>query len=130
MKIRNGTTRFVILTKHWAFKIPQFRYAWRHFLMGLLANMQERQFATMKDSRMCPIKFYIPGGWLVVMPRCKELSDEDFTNLNIDMFWEESNVRELKGTTIFFGDFKIPVEHKQDSFGWLNGKIVAIDYGS
>lgn len=27
-------------------------------------------------------------------------------------------------------DFVLPVERKPDSFGWMNGKIVAYDYGN
>jgi hypothetical protein len=35
-------------------------------------------------------------------------------------------------TTTFWNDtpYRIPVEYKIDSFGKLNGKIVAVDYGS
>ena len=27
-------------------------------------------------------------------------------------------------------DYVLPVERKSDSFGWLNGKLVAVDYGN
>jgi hypothetical protein len=27
-------------------------------------------------------------------------------------------------------DYVVPDEHKPDSWGWLNGRLVAIDYGS
>lgn len=108
-----GCTRFVILTKKYAIKIPQFKYQWRHFLLGLLANMQEVQFSKMKDERLCPVKFYLPGGWMVVMPRCEMVSIEIFSNIDINKFWPI-----------------IPVEYKQDSFGLYKGKVVAIDYGS
>ena len=110
MEFKQGSTRFVILTKQYAIKIPQFK--WRNFLLGLLANMQEVQFSKLNDTRLCPVKFYIPGGWLIVMPRCEIISDEMFFNLDLKNF------------------YLIPVENKKDSFGYYNGKVVAIDYGS
>ena len=122
MKNKLGCTRYVFLTRRYAIKVPQFKYEWRHFLLGLLANMQEVSLYTTKDSRLCPILFYILGGWLIVMPRCKPISREDFMNLDIHKFWT-SDIDEK-------AEWYIPVENKQDSFGWLNNKIVALDYGS
>ncbi len=90
--------------------------------------MQEIAHSTMKDNRICPILFYIPGGWITVMPRCTPLTNEEFSTLNIDRFWEQK-FEKICGHTVFFGECKIPCEHKIDSFGWLNGQIVAIDYG-
>jgi len=113
MKICNGTTRLVILIGKWAIKIPQIKYSWKLFLNGLLANMQEVEFSTLKDDRVCPILFYVSGGWVVVMPKCDIISEEDFLNLDIDKFHPT-----------------IPVENKRNSFGYYNGNIVAIDYGS
>ena len=78
----NGTTRAVFLTKKYAIKVPQFKYGWELFLRGLLANMQEVEFNTMKDERLCPIKFHIRGGWLIVMPRCTPISIQTFSNLD------------------------------------------------
>jgi len=31
---------------------------------------------------------------------------------------------------VFGDDYNIPAEAKSDSFGWLDGKIVAVDYGN
>lgn len=118
MEIKGGCTRTVILIGQYAIKIPRLNYGWRLFLMGLLGNMQEVHFNTMKDDRMCPILFHLKGGWLLVMPRCKEISDNDYFHLKIDKFWAREP------------SFKVPVEHKISSFGWYKNKIVAIDYGS
>ncbi len=113
---RRGFSRTVILTKKYAFKFPNF-FFWKGFLHGLLGNMQEITWnAVNYDERLCPIKFYIPGGWLVVMPRVKQLTREEFINFDCEAF-------------IGVAEKHIPVEAKEDSFGWLNNKIVAIDYG-
>lgn len=117
MKAKSGCTRYVILTKRYAIKIPQFKYTWQLFLKGLLANMQEILFSKMKDERMCPVLFYVPGGWLLIMPRCKEIEENKFDKIDLSKFWSNEK-------------FVVPVENKIDSFGILDGKVVAIDYGS
>lgn len=104
-----GITRKVLLIHRWAIKIPTLRYGWAKLIQGLLANIQERIWSG-SDNRLCPVVFSIPGGWLNVMPRarvCKpdELDYADFRSLP-------------------FGDFK------PDNFGWLDGHVVMIDYGS
>jgi hypothetical protein len=130
MKIKYGCTRYVILTKNYAIKLPQFKYQWRHFLLGLLANMQEVQFSKMKDNRLCPIKFYIPGGWILIMPKCIPITKKDFFNLNITKFWPNNTEDYHPNNTCERVNFNVPVENKQDSFAYYNDEIVAIDYGS
>lgn len=132
MKIEHkyGCTRQVILTKKWAIKIPQFHYEWKHFLLGLLANMQEIRLSKTKDDRLCPIKFYIPGGWLVIMPRCEMINRNEFMKLDIKRFWPDNTEDYHPDNECNRANFNAPVENKQDSFGHYNGKIVAIDYGS
>lgn len=127
--IKGGCTRTVFLIGKYAIKIPRLNYGWQLFLKGLLCNMQEVHFNTMKDDRMAPIYFSIPGGWLVVMARCKPLTDWQFKNeIDLDYFWnQEFDHSDFQSDP---NSFKIPVEYKQDSFGWYRGKIVAIDYGS
>lgn len=117
MEIKKGTTRVVILTSKYAFKFPAI-YSWRLFLHGLLANMQETDFwCQLKSYKLCPVLFSLPLGFLVVMPRATV-----FTNKNFEYFCYETFVNEL--------GWIIPVENKRDSFGFINGQIVAIDYGS
>lgn len=122
MNVKFGCTRYVLLTKKYAIKVPQFKYSWRHFLLGLLANMQERDFSKIKDNRLCPVLFSITGGWLIIMPRCKPINRKDFLALDIKKFWtKDTNKHDT---------WYIPVENKEDSFGWYKGNIVALDYGS
>lgn len=114
-KILYGTTRTVLLTEKYALKFPTLK-SWKLFLHGLLGNMQEKQFSSLSDL-LCPVVFYVPGGFLLVMPRAKPLSYQEFFHLDYDKFVNQD-------------DFVLPIENKQDSFGILNGKIVGIDYGS
>lgn len=114
---RNGISRTVLLVGRHAVKIPVLRYGWKKFLQGLLANMQEREFSKAGWPELCPVKFSLPGGFLLVMPRVQVMTDEEFDRFDYVGF-------------VFKEDRKIPVEPKSDSFGWLNGCVVAIDYGN
>lgn len=111
----NGVTRLVILTKNYAIKIPNFCRGWRMFLHGLICNMHEKMFSDTKWEQLCPIVFAVWGGWLVVMKRARPLTDEEWNSFDCETFVKEPNL--------------IPVETKRCSFGVLNGKIVAVDYG-
>lgn len=115
--VKTGVTRHVILTRRFAFKIPAF-WHWRSFLWGLLANMQERDFWTAKWPELAPVLFADPWGFLVVMPRVRVMTDAEFEVFDYYVFTHR-------------GDGSIvPAEAKSDSFGWMNGRVVAIDYGS
>ena len=122
IEVLNGATRTVVLVGRYAYKLPSLRYGWRAFLRGLLANMQEREWSAAGYDGLCPVTFSIPGGFLVVMPRTDVV-----TNLT-DEAYAEFMSRAV--------DCVLPVENKEDSFGWLNdssgdtqGRLVAIDYG-
>lgn len=117
---RQGCTRIVFLTKRYAIKIPICTDGFQAFLYGLLANMQERLFGRLpwyQEMGTCPIVFSLPYGLLVVMPRVREMTDEEFLEFDVDGFLNQ-------------GSYRIPGEAKSNSFGWLNGKVVIIDYGS
>ena len=112
-----GSTRNVFLTRHYAIKVPRF-VEWRLFLHGLLANMQEAKWwKRLHHDKLCPVVFGMPGGWLLVMPRTVALSREEYFSFDYPMF-------------VQIGTGVLPVEHKLDSFGWYQGRIVAVDYGS
>lgn len=117
--ILNGATRTVALVGRYAFKLPSLRYGWRPFLRGLIANGIERDWwRSGCNDGLCPILFSLPLGFLVVMPRC-----EPVTNLDDELY--ESFVNRV--------DYTLPVENKEDSFGWLGGdggRLVAVDYGN
>lgn len=114
---RQGVTREVLLVGRYAIKIPKLIYGWHKFLCGLLANMQEAQFSACGWPELCPVIFSIPGGWLVIMRRADPLTDEQ---------WEAFDARKF----VDRHDRCIPAETKRDSFGFLAGRIVALDYGN
>jgi len=118
-RLAYGATRAVLLIGGLAVKIPR-PTEWRLFLLGLLANMQERQFARTGWPELCPVLFSLPGGWLVVMPRASILTDEEWDRIAYADIYSFANQQE----------YAIPVELKSDSFGWLNGRLVAVDYGN
>ena len=116
---RQGVTRIVILTGRFAIKFPRFGYGWRFGLQGLLANMQEREFGAAGWPELCPVLFALPGGFALVMRRAEPLTDEQ---------WEAFDPEAFRNSGL--PDRYIPVEGKRDSFGMIDGKIVAIDYGN
>lgn len=115
-KITHGITRTVFLTKRYAFKLPCCRYGWKMFLQGLLANMQERVWGRSGYDGICPVIWADRFGFLVVQPRVEVL----------DMAMSEDEYIMF----CYRQDYIIPAENKSDSFGYLNGKLVAIDYGN
>jgi len=114
--VKHGATRTVLLIHRWAVKIPSC-IEWRLFLQGLLANMQERKFAGTEWPEFCPVIFGVPGGWLLVMRRAQPLTDDEWERFEPYTFCTPK-------------DRIIPAEAKRDSFGTLNKKIVAVDYGN
>ena len=114
---KQGITREVFLTRRYAVKIPKLLYGWHKFLCGLLANMQEATFSRAGWPELCPVVFAVPGGWMIVIRRVEPLSDAEWASFDAEAFCETK-------------DYMIPAEFKRDSFGRLDGRIVAIDYGN
>lgn len=116
MTKRYGTHRTVYLVGKYAIKRPVF-VEWRLFLLGLLANMQEARFSKTGWPELCPVIFSVPGGFLNIMYRAAPLEHEAFMQMSFNDFVERP-------------EYRVPVEDKRDSFGVLDGRIVAVDYGS
>jgi hypothetical protein len=110
----------VVLVGPWAIKVPRFGYGWAMGLRGLLANMQEAVFSRARWPELCPVVFALWGGWLIVMRRARPMTDVEWETFNVEAFRYPND------------DYSrvIPVEEKRDSFGWLDGRVVAVDYGS
>lgn len=108
---REGRNRFVILTERYAIKIPSLR-SWRDFLFGLLNNQNEA--LKPKSPDLCPVLYAFPGGWFIVMPRVKMIDMDEMVDCGpiVSRICRNHNV-----------------EFKHSSFGYLNGKLVAVDYG-
>ena len=116
IEVHSGSSRLVILTRRHALKLPH-PGSWRRFLRGLLANMQEAAFGRLGWPEVCPVLWAMPGGWLVVMPRATCLTTPT-------PFDEEYHARLTN-----LPDRVIPAENKASSWGYLGGRLVAVDYG-
>jgi hypothetical protein len=108
---RRGRNRWVILTRRYAFKFPA-PTSWRDLLYGLLNNMNEADWSHLPGR--CPVHWAAPGGLLIVMPRARTLTEEEFHSFD---------------SAAFCAVHGIVAEHKPDSFGWLGDRVVAVDYG-
>lgn len=116
--IKVGTTRISILIGKYCIKIPCFLYEWRLFLLGLVNNINEKEWAKLNNPNLAKIYFSGLGGLFNIMERCTPLTLEEFSNLNYKCFIKE---------TMNLG--QLPVENKLDSFGKnKDNKIVGIDY--
>lgn len=102
-----GRNRFVLLTPRHAVKVPSLR-CWRDFLFGLLNNLNEAAWSERPGH--CPVLWAAPLGLAIVMPRARILSAEEFAAVD---------PAQLVGRA----------ERKPDSFGWLDGRLVCVDYG-
>jgi hypothetical protein len=119
-----GCTRIVLLTKNHAIKLPNFRHSWQVFLMGLVANLNEKHTWQWNSGRyeqgrshlLCPVTWCSWGGWVLVMKRavpCRWL-DEGGEDIDFSKWVVEG----LGG------------DDKPANYGTLDGRIVKLDYGS
>ena len=114
-----GSNRLVVLTPRYAFKVPNVR-CWWHAVWGLIDNMQEARVNgrgrwPARATGVAPIAFALPGGLLNVMRRARPLTDAEWA-----LFDAERHCRE----------HGLSAEPKRDSFGVLDGCILAVDYGN
>lgn len=109
-----GASRKVFLVGGWAIKIANWD-DYKSFLHGILSNYQEYHFSNIGNPKLAKVLFRLPLYLVIIMERAAKLekfiSREDF-----DEFIKEE-------------DYLLPVEFKQDSFGIIDGRLVAIDYG-
>ena len=108
MKIKFGCTRTVFLFKNNVLKIPRAHHGWKFFLLGIIANLNEKEWSSYGLEMLAPVKFCSPFGLFLIMQRAEE----------------------LKGTEIDYDKFKsIPLDPHEANFGLIDGKIVCFDYG-
>ncbi len=122
--IKTGATRHVILWRNYAIKYPN-PHSWRTFLQGVLANEQERtwsEFLMGKTWKFAPVLWSSWGCFVIVMRRCRPVTRKDYT---------AGRMPKLMSKYVQIDDnLSIPCELKEDSFGWLDGNLVCLDYGS
>lgn len=107
VKVRSGQTRTVLLIGRWAIKVPRLANGWRFFLMGMLANANERRWSGF-DDRLCPVLWCAPMGLMLCMRRAEPWPDGE-------------PLPEMKSLPF--------LDHQTSNFGLLDGKVVSIDYG-
>lgn len=125
--ITTGSTRFVILTKHYAIKIPRLN-RWPNFLQGLLANLNEAliyRIACIQGSVLasyvtwlCPVVWSGLGGFILVMRRCQPIDEYRYSMIGDRLF-------------------TITTDHKIQNYGLLPSsgsryqyRPVLLDYGT
>ncbi len=115
--IKRGSTRRVFLVGSYAVKIP-WGVEWRHTLKGILGNINEAQISSYHAS-FCPVVWCSWGGFILIMRRAEEMTYNDYKTYKADMdelrksFWIEEYV-----------------EPTFASWGFYEGRLVALDYGS
>ena len=107
-----GGSREVFLFRNYVVKIPSFEN-WNCFLRGLLANMIEVTQGKADSPDYCPVLRWLPFGLGLVMKRAEPLPDDMWpVVVENGHKWDHGCV-----------------EFKPDSFGILDGRPVAIDFG-
>lgn len=110
---RRGITRTVLLTKRHAIKFPSLRggsrgpraFLWS-LTSGIQANLSEWEWSGMPGT--CPVKFSA-WGLVNVYPRCEPVAD---------------------GTEVDYDSigFNYATDRKPDNVGYLDGRLVWVDY--
>ncbi len=117
---QQGCTRIVILTKRYAFKIPRIT-SWEGFLLGCLANLNERRWKNVPtEYRLCPIFYANRFGLLNIMPRCKRIQHRGFYFQELISICAQSPV----ASEFYMSDAK------PENYGIYMGRMVKLDYGS
>lgn len=115
--LRTGSTRAVLLTNKYAIKFPigvlctdnTFYGRMHGILRGWLANRTEYKWSSYGEfTFLCPIKYSFLFSFVVVMPRVDPIPRDEFYNIS---------------------PFNFSYEHKLDSYGLFNNKVVVVDYG-
>lgn len=112
-RVERGITRTVLLTRRWAVKVPSLRSYSRNLrgvmwsiTRGIQANLSESEWSG--TTGVCPVRW----SWLGlvnVYPRCVQVSEHELID------WDAIG-------------FLCPIDRKNSNVGWLNGRIVMIDY--
>lgn len=119
MKInKKGITRIVFIFNKIVIKIPNYSYQHSHFLQGCLDNWNERKYTkywkNCKDcdlyDKIAPTYFCSWFGLFQIQAKC----EPKLENLTMS---EREIYKVLCGTDI-----------KKENFGYLNNKLVCIDY--
>lgn len=141
MKVnRTGITRIVFVFKNVVVKIPNFSYSWRHFLQGLIANINENRawkwnsgkYETGQSHLLCPVIWCSWGGWILIMAKAdmskweKEvMAMPPIENTDCEKIKESNNQLYKQWIDFGFGG-----DDKCDNYGYYQNKLVKVDYGN
>lgn len=119
-RIIKGSTRIVVTLGHYVLKLPRNNE-------GRLCNHHEalvwRRSRERRRALLCPVVFGGPFGLFVLMRRA-EVADEH------DEKWRTARDAAYLAWDYVPPDDVCPFEPKADDWGWLDGRLVAIDYAA
>lgn len=122
MIIKKGATRTVFVFNKFVIKIPNFQ-EYKLFLNGLLANLQEKSFSKMNRIDLAKVKYCNKFGFILIMEKAQEL---DVKNIDWLRFKERL---EDKYKNDDMKEFMLS-DSKPSNWGYINNKLVKIDYGN
>ncbi len=132
IQLRLARARQVILIGRVAIKLPRHR-------RGLACNRYElnvfRNATPHRRSMLCPILWVAPWGIVLVMRRAKPVTRAEFKDI-LDRTFRHSQGDYFFDTGPALPDWdrrgaddqESPFEPKADDWGWLDGRLVAVDY--
>lgn len=109
----SGTTRNVKrIFNIYVIKFPTTR-TWKLFLLGMLANIQEREWYSygFMSEKLCPY-FFTLFGLFLLGKYASPINEQQYSTMD---------------TKSFEG---LPLDNKMENFGTYKGRIVLVDYGS
>lgn len=132
MIIKKGTTRIVIIFKTSVIKIPNFSYSWTNFITGVLANIRERDTWRWNMSRpeilelLAPVLWCSWGALILVMKKADVEGYEQYIRSlpETDLDYREQRLLDYKKWI----DAGLGGDDKPDNYGYLEGRLVKIDY--
>ena len=120
IKICKWATRTVIVLKKYVIKFPTFK-TYELFLNGLLANIQEKKFSgTHKD--LAKVKYCNKYGLFLLMEKANVLPNS--VDYNDFLKYLKDKYRNDDMKSFMLSDMKV------NNWGYINNRIVKIDYGN
>lgn len=123
MYIRLGATRRVFVFKDFVIKIPNIQ-EYRLFLHGILSNLKEKSIYKNCKNRddLAKVKFCDKLGLILIMERAEELNKNiNWLNFKEKIYekYENDNMKDIMIS-----------DCKPTNWGYINNKLIKIDYGS
>lgn len=131
MIIRRGATRIVFIFKRVVVKVPN-NQEYKLFLHGILANLQEKSFSRgCNRDDLAKVKFCSHLGFFLVMEKAEVIKLEELWETD----WEDADSWEQFSDYLHelykddeMKEFMLS-DPKPSNWGYINGRLVKIDYG-